>query len=503
MRQATPQGSRPGSIAHRKYADLPGPKGIPFLGNALQFDNERSHLQLEALSHRFGPSFRMRIGSRRVLVISDHDIIGSVLRDRPDGFRRPTRHGEIVREMGLEQGVFFVNGDTWKQQRRMVMSALDPKRIKAFFPSLLTVVQRLRGRWQKAATARLPIDLQADLMRYTVDAVAGLAFGSDVNTLGSDEDVIQRHLNLIFPAISRRVAAAVPYWRYFKLPADHQLDCSVRAVREAIEAFIAGARQRMNDDAESRTNPRNLLEAMIAAAEQAGGETTDRDIAGNVLVMLLAGEDTTANTLAWMIDLLCRNPVAMRHAQEEVLRVAPDLSAFTLEQIASLEYVEACIHETMRLKPVTPILSAQANRDIVIGDIEVPADTFVLGVMRRDAMDERYFPRAAKFEPERWVYHGTKSPGNATARVMMPFGAGPRLCPGRYLALLEIKMAVAMLLGNFSIERVGTDDGKPAQEFFAFTMGPVGLRMKLAMKPLQPSHGKSAIVRSIGASLTP
>jgi len=62
----------------------------------------------------------------------------------------------------------------------------------------------------------------------------------------------------------------------------------------------------------------------------------------------------------------------------------------------------------------------------------------------------------------------------------MPFGAGSRLCPGRYLALLEMKMAIAMLLRRFSIDRVGTANGKPTRELFAFAMGPVGLRMKLS-----------------------
>ena len=65
----------------------------------------------------------------------------------------------------------------------------------------------------------------------------------------------------------------------------------------------------------------------------------------------------------------------------------------------------------------------------------------------------------------------------------MPFGAGPRLCPGRYLALLEMKMAIAMLLGGFAIERVGTRDGTPARERFAFAMGPVGLEMRLGRRP--------------------
>jgi cytochrome P450 len=99
----------------------------------------------------------------------------------------------------------------------MVMAAFDPRHVKAYLPSLVTVATRLETRWRKAATVRTEIDLQADLMRYTVDAIAGLAFGADVNTLEA-EDAIQKHLNLIFPAIARRVTSAIPYWRYFKLP---------------------------------------------------------------------------------------------------------------------------------------------------------------------------------------------------------------------------------------------------------------------------------------------
>ena len=143
--------------------------------------------------------------------------------------------------------------------------------------------------------------------------------------------------------------------------------------------------------------------------------------------------------------------------------------------------VEACIHETMRLKPVAPLLPSQANRDTTIGDVEVPANTFVIGVMRHDSLDARYFPEPGKFDPDRWLADTARAPNaKSTTRVSMPFGAGPRLCPGRYLAMLEMKMAMAMLLGSFRIEHVGTRDGKPARELFAFAMGPAGLRMKLA-----------------------
>ena len=96
------------------------------------------------------------------------------------------------------------------------------------------------------------------------------------------------------------------------------------------------------------------------AADEPGSGIDDRQVAGNVLTMLLAGEDTTANTLAWMIDLLWQNPQALAAATEEVRAVPGDGQPPTIEQLGQLDYVEACAHETMRLKPVAPQNAMQA-----------------------------------------------------------------------------------------------------------------------------------------------
>src|SRR4051812_8514852 len=110
--------------------------------------------------------------------------------------------------------------------------------------------------------------------------------------------------------------------------------------------------------------------------------------------MLLAGEDTTANTLAWMVYLLQRNPEALRRATDEVLRIAPDPAAFPPEQMASLDYLEACASETMRLKPVGPFLPLEALRDTTLADVHVPAKSLVWCVMRHDSIADAYFPNA-------------------------------------------------------------------------------------------------------------
>ncbi len=464
----------------RQLRDLPGPRGIPILGNALQIKPARFHLQVEQWCREHGPYYQLRIGRQRALVVGEHEAVAAMLRDRPDGFRRPIRGTEIAEEMKLPGSVFRAEGDVWKRQRRMVMAGFDPAHVKGYYGALQQVANNLATRWGRAAQSGALIDLQADLMRYTVDTIAGLAFGAEVNTLLSDGDVIQQHLDKIFPALNRRLFAPFPYWRYVRLPADRQLERSCAAINLAIAGFIAQARARLAADAALRDKPRNLLEAMIVAADAPGSGIDDQQVAGNVLGMLLAGEDTTANTVAWMIDLLWRHPQALQRATEEVRRVIGDTPNPTIEQIAELDYIEACANETMRLKPVAPQIPLQALRDTVVGDVAVPAGTVVIGLMRRDSVSDSHVPRAASFEPERWLEGaGPAQLASASKRTAMPFGAGPRMCPGRYLALLEMKVAMATLLGRFDIQSVSTADGQPAPELLSFTMTPVGLGMRL------------------------
>ncbi len=466
--------------APRRWDDLPGPTRLPIFGNLLQVESTRLHLQLEQWCREFGPVFRLQLGPRKVVVIGDHELVATALRDRPDGFRRTTRLEEIWTELGLQGGVFGAHGETWKRQRRMVMASFDPAHVRRYHPALQRVAQRLAGRWDRAADQAREIDLLADLMRYTVDTIAGLAFGAEVNTLESDEDVLQKHLNRLFPAVFKRIFSPLPLWRWFPSASDRALARSVREVNAAVDGFVAQARARLQADPALRQQPRNLLEAMLVAADEPGSGMDDAQVAGNVLVMLLAGEDTTANTVAWMIHLLWRHPAALARATEEVRRVCAGTEAPSIEQLAQLEYVEACCHETMRLKPVAPQNAMQALRDTVLGDVQIPEGMIVMALMRRDSVSEDHVPRAAAFEPERWLVDGGPAQAaSAAKRISMPFGAGPRICPGRYLALLEMKMAMATLLGRFDIASVHTADGEEPRELLQLAMAPVGLAMRL------------------------
>ena len=464
-----------------KLSELPGPRGWPIVGNTLQIERSRLHLVAERWSRTYGDYFRFRIGPRWIFAVANPETIAAMLRDRPDNFRRTARLTQIANEMGFN-GLFSAEGDAWRRQRPMVMASFDPGHTKSYFPALVKVTQRFARRWQRAAAAREAIDLQADLMRYTVDVTAGLAFGTDINTLESDAEVIQTHLDKVFPSLFRRLFSPFPLVSWLQ---DRGTGKHLEALQRAVADFIAQARARMEANPQLRTRPTNLIEAMIAARDNPNSGVNDGDVAGNVLTMLLAGEDTTANTLAWMIYLLSRHAEALARVREEVSRI----DAEKYEALAALPFVDACINETMRLKPVAPIIMLQPTRDTKVGEFEVPKGQLIMCLMRAGATDERRFPDAQAFEPQRWLSANANSP----KRVAMPFGAGPRLCPGRYLALLEMKMVTAMLFGGFEIESVTTPDGADAREHLAFTMYPEGLRLRLREKARAAArHARSA-----------
>ncbi len=466
------------SPPRRQIKDLPGPRAWPFVGNMLQVTPARIHQDVEQLCQQYGKFCRVYFGRRCVLVVADQQAIAIMLRERPETFRRPTLTSRISQEMGGTPGVFLAEGVQWRNQRRMVMAGFAPGPIKSYFPAIVQVALRLQRRWANAVQAGSSIDVSADLKRYTVDIIAGLAFGCEVNTLEAGEDTIQRHLDDILPATMRRSLAIFPYWRYFKLPQDRRLERSVAGMQTEVAKLIAQARQRMLDRPELRDKPGNLLEAMIAAADQPGSGVDDDAVAGNVSTMLLAGEDTTANTIAWLIYLLERNPQALQLATQEVQRLAPDCATLSLEQMDALVYLDGCINEAMRLKPVAPFMPLEAVHDTAVGDVQVPRGTVVWAVLRHDTVDAAHFADPLAFKPERWLA-SADSTDALDKRAAIPFGSGPRTCPGRYLALLEIKTAMAMLLTHFVIESVDTPDGQEAQELMAFVMSPVGLRMRL------------------------
>jgi cytochrome P450/nitrite reductase/ring-hydroxylating ferredoxin subunit len=467
--------------AQRRLDDLPGPPGLPLLGNAHQLELSRLHLILEHWANMYGPQYVFRMGLRRVLAISDRDSCVQVLRGRPEKF---TWHGAMARifaEVGAA-GVGTAEGDAWRPQRRLVMEALAQRHLRGFYPQLRLVGERLQRRWGRFADQGegATLDIVEELKRFTVDVTTLVAFGHDVNTIEQGEDVIQRKLGLIFPEFNRRVFSLLPIWRLIRLPRDRRLDRAIAEVRAWLEELVARERARLRAEPELAQKPGNLLQAMLSVHDDDGRPFSEQLIFGNLMTILLGGEDTTANTLAWIIHELCQAPVdvaEVRREADEILGRAAVAADFGATQ--QLSWAGAVMQEALRLHPVGPFMMFDAKVDTTIGDVLVPKGTRVAVLVRPASASEQHFQDPQRFVPSRWL---TPAPLVHDSSAHFPFGSGPRMCAGRSLAVLEAKLLVSMLYKNFEVERVGTANA--VREKFAFSMTPAGLAIRLRRRAM-------------------
>ena len=465
------------AAAVRKLVSCPGPRGLPLLGNVHQLDLTRLSTVLEGWADRYGPLYRIRLGGRDALVVADVDAIHTMLRQRPEGYRRLHTIESVLAELGIT-GAFSAEGEDWRRLRRLAMQSLHGDYLRRYSGTVARVTARLQERWARAAATAADVDVQQDMMRYTVDVIAGLSLGYDLNTLQDDSDPLQARLREFFPMVNRRVNAAFPYWRYVRLPADRRLDRARAEIDTTVRDIIRAARLRRAADDRP---PTDMLEAMLAPQDGVAA-FTDAEIAGNVITILLAGQETTASTMSWIVHCVIEHPEVQARMREEANRVLGSAAVAGFDATGKLPYIEAVINETMRVRPIAPVLFLEPNDDAVIAGIQVPRGTPVFALSMYHARRDSHFGHARSFDPDRWLRDGAapRSQGHDT-RAFLPFGAGPRYCPGRNLAMLEATMVAAMLVRNFEI--TPPPSAPAVGERFAFTYQPVGLTARLTARP--------------------
>ena len=456
----------------RQLKDLPGPKGLPLLGKATAVNPDTLHLELEAWANEYGDLYRLPLGPLGTfLVCSDATLSQEMLKRRPKGFRR-FRPIEGVFKGLRAHGLFSAEGKEWRQQRKVGAKGLNQAHLNRFYPKMLRVTDRLKSRWMKAAEEGKVLALEEELMRFTVDVTTTLTMGIDMNTISGEGDILQDHLQYVMPAIQSRMVAPVPYWNWIKVGKDARLEKSLEIIETRIRECIVTVRQEMEQAPERYEQPSNFLEALLAE-ERTGNLDSEESMVGQIFTMLLAGEDTTANSIAWMAYYLAQHPRHWQRVQAEVDAVLGDEEHLAPEAI--LPFVEAVMQETMRLRPVAPLLHLTANEDQQVGDLFLKANSNVFILNRQPGLQAKHFSDPEKFMPDRWL--AGQCPVHKP-EVSTPFGAGPRYCPGRALALQEINVVMAMLARHFDLELVESPD--ETREILMLSMAPsrVAIRLK-------------------------
>jgi cytochrome P450 len=263
-----------------------------------------------------------------------------------------------------------------------------------------------------------------------------------------------------------------PLLEYIPLGWVRQLHRARRRMDELIARMIAERRR----DAVDRGD---LLSMLLRAQDDMGdtGGMTDRQLRDELVTLLMAGHETTANALTWSWYLLSQHPDARTALEQEIRRVCGDRLP-TAADVPSLVYTRAVLAESMRLFPPAYLLGrrALADYDVPGTDYVLPKGTVVLLSQYLLHRDPRFWDAPEQFRPERWLV----DEGERRRYAYFPFGGGPRICIGEHFAWMEGALVLATIARRWRLESVA---GQKIAFHAVITLRPKhGMRMKVEAK---------------------
>ena len=180
------------------------------------------------------------------------------------------------------------------------------------------------------------------------------------------------------------------------------MEKSLAIIKETINGFILQTRERLAQQP-TAAQPSNFLEALLLTRDEDGKGLSDEEIQGNVITILLAGEDTTAHTLSWLLYLITEHPHIQKKLQQEVdAALGDDIMPNDLGILEKLPYLEAVTLEILRLKNVAPMLYLEPIQDVEQNGIPIPQGTALILLSRYSSLQDENFYEARQFKPERW-----------------------------------------------------------------------------------------------------
>jgi cytochrome P450 len=380
---------------------------------------------------RFGDVWTLRIPTRREgFVVTCHpDHAQSLLTARPGD--APSLTGESpLRPILGPNSVLTSVGERHLRQRRMLLPPFHGEAVQRYVSMITQVVEREIDGWVVGETFSLAPRMQAVTLEVIMRGVFGIDGGGDQ---GAGSGVEQRMRETIRRLL---VASTTTLYQLVELR-----NAGSREPRDLLAALLAIVDRQMYAVIRARRQSNSagrddVLSLLLQARDEDGEPLTDRELRDELMSLVLAGHETTANSLAWTFERLTRNPQAHRELRDRV------------RGSGGSAYVEATIHESMRVRPVIPMIVRMVTRPWRLGEYVLPARTpvavSILGLHHRDDV----YARPQDFRPERFL---ERKPGTYT---WIPFGGGIRRCLGATLAMAEQRLVLEVIARRVDLEAV-------------------------------------------------
>lgn len=407
-------------------ASIPGPQGSWLVGNLPEVRAD----MLGFLSHcreTYGPIAAFRLGHRRVVLISEPKLIEDVLVTKNKQYRKhfATRLLQPV----LGEGLLLSEGRKWLKQRRLIQPSFSRKFMQAFSDIVLKHVGLVAQEWKRSSRR----DLYQDMTRLTVAIAAHAFLGIDdereMETVGAALEGIHADYEYRFQR-----AFTVPLW--FPTRRNARLKAAIQQLTDVIDRMISKRQASPNKG-------NDALSLLLLARDDDDSSMSQQQLRDEVMTLLLAGHDTTANALTWTWTLLAQHPEIAKSLHSE-----PRGSEISNGEEANKELVDRVVKESMRIFPPVYLFGREAIHTTELGGYKLRrGDSVVISqwVLHRDKL---VFENPERFQPERWTAEFEK---DLPRYSYLPFGGGPRICIGKDVAMVEATIIVSELASKFAV----------------------------------------------------
>jgi cytochrome P450 len=398
---------------------------------------------------RYGPAFTIRIVNEpEWVVLSDPDAVRQVFTGDPQALHAGEANA-ILRPILGARSVLLLDDAEHLAQRKLLLPPFHGERMRRYADLVRTVAEREVAKWPPDAAVEARPRMQAITLEIIMRAIFGV---EDPQRLAQLRAALQRLLDwttdprrlLLISGLGPRRLQQVPAFRAALEHVHALLDEEIARGRadprlegrEDILALLLQASHPPDDPDGDGDNG-----AVALGDARRGTPMSDAEIRDELVTLLVAGHETTATALAWALERLARHPEAWTRLREEVAA-------------GEEAYLDAVIKETLRLRPVLPIVLRLVKRPLEIGGWELPAGVAVVPCIYLVHREPSVYPDPLAFRPERFL----ETPAGTYSWI--PFGGGIRRCLGASFALFEMKTVLRVIAGR---ARLGPDDPAPAR----------------------------------------
>ncbi|KAJ6520509.1 cytochrome P450 [Mycena sanguinolenta] len=438
---------------------------FPRIYGAFEFEWQKKYRTVYRIKGLFGED---------LLMISDPVAMQAIMNNH-SFIRAPIQFQKGTLIFG-ERRVYCAEGNAHRRLRAALNPGFTPAVVKSFRPIFSEAAQRIVQGWERLCFAGSPARINVcDLLDHaTLDVISEAALGVPVNTVADpNHPLAQTHLHVLSTALNRSKAdvfseALLPYIPAFVLRGALRLPTAafraLRSFRSVTDAMSTDIIRSKTEEQISHPLGNDVLSILIKGlSAQRKEKLTSSELAEQIRIILLGGQDTSADTLAWCLYELANDPEYQKklRAEIELHRNRSDEMDYELMLL-----LNAFIKETLRLYPAGPYMERTASQDLVIplgseitttsgeriSQLAVKKGQHIaVAVAAFQRAEALWGPNADKFKPSRWI-EGDPYKGKALGPYaqLMTFSGGYRVCAGWRFALLEMQVILTEIVLNFS-----------------------------------------------------